>query len=408
MLNAGRPPEIRVDRPFLLYFEMTLYIILLFIALCAGMALSVYAFGTGGKRKRIFQDIYFSVEDTNGVGVLYTKTGEYSAILKIENPVQKYCANIDSYYEFTHLFTALAQTLGEGYALHKQDIFIRKQFENETGDKHEFLSSAYFRYFKGRNYTDSVCYLTITQEAKKSRLFSFDNKKWRDFLVKIRKVHDQLHDAGVQARFLNKAEASEYVDRYFAMNFKERIVSMTNFKADDETVSMGDKRCKVYSLVDVDCAVLFRPFRTTFLRIESSYMRYGKHLMPFPEHGILHLRGRPAGRMMAVHHRQAVNIPCQPADGEAKYDDEKQRPVHVGEALHLGRSLVDACCLGETPSGIYVTLVAFLVFRVVPVRHFFTEQHTSESFDIHRADGVNSCFSSFARCPCSAVCASSR
>ena len=97
MLNAGRPPEIRVDRPFLLYFEMTLYIILLFIALCAGMALSVYAFGTGGKRKRIFQDIYFSVEDTNGVGVLYTKTGEYSAILKIENPVQKYCANIDSY-----------------------------------------------------------------------------------------------------------------------------------------------------------------------------------------------------------------------------------------------------------------------------------------------------------------------
>ena len=68
---------------------MTLYIILLFIALCAGMALSVYAFGTGGKRKRIFQDIYFSVEDTNGVGVLYTKTGEYSAILKIENPVQK-------------------------------------------------------------------------------------------------------------------------------------------------------------------------------------------------------------------------------------------------------------------------------------------------------------------------------
>ena len=263
MLNAGRPPEIRVDRPFLLYFEMTLYIILLFIALCAGMALSVYAFGTGGKRKRIFQDIYFSVEDTNGVGVLYTKTGEYSAILKIENPVQKYCANIDSYYEFTHLFTALAQTLGEGYALHKQDIFIRKQFENETGDKHEFLSSAYFRYFKGRNYTDSVCYLTITQEAKKSRLFSFDNKKWRDFLVKIRKVHDQLHDAGVQARFLNKAEASEYVDRYFAMNFKDRTVSMTNFKADDETVSMGDKRCKVYSLVDVDCAALpsmIRPY----------------------------------------------------------------------------------------------------------------------------------------------------
>ena len=242
---------------------MALYIILLFAALCAGMALSVCAFGTGGKRKHIFRDIYFSVEDTDGIGVLYTKTGEYSAVLKIENPVQKYCADIDSYYEFTQLFTALAQTLGEGYALHKQDIFVRRRFAEETGGDREFLSEAYFRYFEGRPYTDSMCYLTVTQEAKKSRLFSYDGKKWRDFLVKIRKVHDQLRDGGVQARFLIKAEASEYVDRYFAMDFKNRIVSMTNFRADEDTVSMGGKRCKVYSLVDVDYAALpslIRPY----------------------------------------------------------------------------------------------------------------------------------------------------
>lgn len=227
------------------------------------MAVSVYAFGTGGKRKRIFQDIYFTVEETDGIGVLYTKTGEYSAVLKIENPIQKYSADINGFYDFTHLFSSLALTLGEGYAIHKQDIFVRKRFEQETENNREFLSESYFRYFKGRPYTDSLCYLTITQEAKKSRLFSFDNRKWRDFLVKVRKVHDQLRDSGVQARFLNKTEASEYVDRYFAMNFKDRTVSMSNFKADEETVSMGDKRCKVYSLVDVDYATLpslIRPY----------------------------------------------------------------------------------------------------------------------------------------------------
>ena len=227
------------------------------------MAVSVYAFGTGGKRKRIFQDIYFTVEETDGIGVLYTKTGEYSAVLKIENPIQKYSADINGFYDFTHLFSSLALTLGEGYAIHKQDIFVRKRFEQETESNREFLSESYFRYFKGRPYTDSLCYLTITQEAKKSRLFSFDNRKWRDFLVKVRKVYDQLRDSGVQARFLNKTEASEYVDRYFAMNFKDRTVSMSNFKADEETVSMGDKRCKVYSLVDVDCATLpslIRPY----------------------------------------------------------------------------------------------------------------------------------------------------
>ena len=242
---------------------MVIYILLFFVAACIGMAISVYAFGTGGKRKKIFQDIYFSVEETDGIGVLYTKSGEYSAILRMENPVQKYSANIDSYYEFTNLFTAIGQTLGEGYAIHKQDVISRKEFKNEEGNKHEFLSESYFRYFKGRVYTDSATYITITQESKKSRLLSFDNKKWRDFLVKIRKVQDQLKDAGISAKFLNKQEASEYVDRFFAMNFKDKIVSMSNFKVDEESIDMGDKRCKVYSLVDVDCANLpaaIRPF----------------------------------------------------------------------------------------------------------------------------------------------------
>ena len=242
---------------------MVLYVILFFVATCIGMAVSVYAFGTGGKRKKIFQDIYFSMEDTDGIGVLYTKTGEYSAILRMENPVQKYSANIDSYYEFTNLFAAIAQTLGEGYALHKQDIFTRRQFKDESGKGHEFLSESYFRYFKGREYTDSMTYLTITQENKKSRLMSFDNKKWRDFLVKIRKVQDQLKDAGIKSEFLNKQEASLYVDRFFAMNFRDKMVSMTGFKVDDEMIGMGDRRCKVYSLVDVDSANLptqIRPF----------------------------------------------------------------------------------------------------------------------------------------------------
>ena len=220
------------------------------------MAVSVYAFGTGGKRKKVFQDIYFSIENVDGIGVVYTKNGEFSAILKMENPVQKFSADVDSYYEFTHLFTALCQTLGEGYALHKQDVFTRKRFKDESGAGHEFLSEAYFRYYNGREYTDSTTYLCITQENRKSRLLSYDSKKWRDFLVKIRKVHDQLKDAGVKAEFLGKKEASEYVDRFFAMNFRDRTVSMTGFKVDDETIDMGDRSCKVYSLVDVDCANL--------------------------------------------------------------------------------------------------------------------------------------------------------
>lgn len=242
---------------------MTLYIIIVFIAILIGMAISVYSFGTGGKRKKIFQDIYFTVEEVDGMGILYTKTGEYSAIIKMENPVQKYSANINAYYEYTNLFASIALTLGEGYAIHKQDIFCKKKFVDETGNNHEYLSDSYFKYFTGREYTDTFTYLVITQECKKSKLFSYDPRKWKDFLVKVRKVQDQLKDANIKAQFLNKKEASQYVDRYFAMNFSDKTVSMTGFMVDDETISMGERRCKMYSLVDVDSInlpSLIRPF----------------------------------------------------------------------------------------------------------------------------------------------------
>ena len=242
---------------------MTLYIIIAFIAILIGMAISVYAFGTGSKRKKIFQDIYFTVEEVDGMGILYTKTGEYSAVLKMENPVQKYSANIDAYYEYTNLFSSIVLTLGEAYAIHKQDVFCKKKFIDETGNNHEYLSDSYFKYFTGREYTDTFTYLVITQECKKSKLLSYDSRKWKDFLVKVRKVQDQLKDANIRAKFLNKKEASQYVDRYFAMNFSDKTVSMTGFMVDDETISMGERRCKMYSLVDVDSInlpSLIRPF----------------------------------------------------------------------------------------------------------------------------------------------------
>ena len=248
---------------------MVLTIILVFLALCCGMGISVAAFGTGGKRKNAFKDIYFTVEDVDGVGVIYTKTGEYSAILKLENPVQKYSADIEGYYAYSKLFTAICQTLGEGYAIEKQDIFVRQPFalgkdeERDESNPNEFLSASYFKYFKGRPYTRSMTYLTITQESKKSNIFSFDPKKWRDFLLKIQKVSDRLSDAGVSSHFLGKEEARKYVDRFFAMNFRDKIASKSNIKVDEEAISMGDKRCKIYSLVDIDCAglpSLIRPY----------------------------------------------------------------------------------------------------------------------------------------------------
>ena len=252
---------------------MVLYVILMFVAILVGMAVSVFAFGTGGKRSRVFQDIYFTVEEVDGIGILYTKNGDYSAVLEMENPVLKYSANIDAYYGFTSLLNSLTQTLGEGYALHKQDIFCRRRFHHDGKGSGEFLSASYFRYFEGREYTDARTYLVITQESRGSKLFSYDARKWRDFMVKAVKVRDQLRDAGIACRFLGKKEASDYVDRYFALDFTSPTVSMTGLKVDEEEILMGDRKCRFYSLVDVDSVALpslIRPF--TSIEVNNSSM----------------------------------------------------------------------------------------------------------------------------------------
>lgn len=241
---------------------MLVYVLLCFAAICIGMAISVRAFGTGSKKAKIFKEIYFSIEEVDGIGVYYTKTGEFSATVKIVNPVQKYCADINEYYSFSSLLTSLMSTLGEGYAIHKQDVFVRKGFEAEGGNK-EFLSESYFRYFGGREYTDCITYLTITQENKKNRLMSYDNKKWQDFQVKLGKVQDQLRDRGIDAHYLNKKEAKRFINQYYTQNYTQKNLSHNNYKVTDEYIGIGSKKFKIYSLVDVDCIVvpeLIKPY----------------------------------------------------------------------------------------------------------------------------------------------------
>lgn len=238
---------------------IVIIVILVFVSILSGMALSIWAFGTGSKRAKIFEDIYFSVEDVENKGIIYTKKGDYSAVLEMENPIKKYSADTDSYYDFTTLMASVIQVLGEGYALHKQDVFVRKNFDmsrvaakKKKGSKKAFLSEAYFRFFNGREYTEATTYLVITQKGKKGGIHTYDNSKWRDFLVKIQKVSDRLKSGEINCRFLSAAECKEYADRFFAFDFKNKNISMTDFKVDSEKIGMGNKQIKVYSLLDVD------------------------------------------------------------------------------------------------------------------------------------------------------------
>ena len=145
----------------------------------------------GKKKERPFDKLYAELEDIKDARgnlmntVLFSKNGNWSVIIEIENPVQQYCTDADLYYGYADILSNIIQTLGEGYCLQKQDIFCRQGYDHEVNADMSFLYQSYFRYFKGREYTNIRTFLIITQEFKQSSFVKYDPKAWLDFHSKV-------------------------------------------------------------------------------------------------------------------------------------------------------------------------------------------------------------------------------
>ena len=198
--------------------------------------------------------------------VLFSDRGDCSVIIEVENPVLQYCTDAEQYAAYADVLNNIVQTLGEGYALQKQDIFCRQRYHHELTPDAAFLSQAYFKYFEGRQYTEIKTYLIITQEAVRSTFVKYDPKLWLDFHVKVGKVTDILAERGISHRKLDRSEVDEYLHRFMAFQFRKGPFAMRNFKSGDEYLNMGDRVLKSVNLVDVDVINLpsyLKPYQTT-------------------------------------------------------------------------------------------------------------------------------------------------
>ncbi len=203
-------------------------------------------------KKRIFDGLYAQLEETDGNVVLFSAKGEPSVIFSMTNPVQQLCTDAEQYMLFQDVLSNIVQTLGEGYALQKQDILCKQAYRHDVPEDAEFLTRSYFKYFEGREFTEITTYLIITQEAQRGQFVQYDPKKWLDFHAKVSKVSDILTEKGIRHKKLTKAEVSEYCHRFMAFQFRHGPFSMTNFKASDEYLKTGERVIRSYPLVDID------------------------------------------------------------------------------------------------------------------------------------------------------------
>ena len=204
------------------------------------------------ENKKVFDGIYAQLEETDGNVVLFDAKGAPSVIFEMTNPVLRLCTDSERYMVFQDVLANIVQTLGEGYALQKQDIFCRQRYHRDVPEGAEFLTRSYFNYFEGREFTEITTYLIVTQEGQRGQFVQYDPKKWLDFHSKVAKVDDILTEKGISHRKLTKPEVNEYLHRFMAFHFQHGPFSMTNFKASDEYLRTGNRIIRSYPLVDID------------------------------------------------------------------------------------------------------------------------------------------------------------
>ena len=223
------------------------------------------------KKDRPFDKLYAELEEIKDARgevmntVLFSKNGNWSVIIEIENPIQQYCTDAELYYSYADILSNIIQTLGEGYCIQKQDVFCKQEYNHTITDDMSFLYKSYFNYFKGREYTNIRTFLIITQEFKQSSFVKYDPKAWLDFHSKVGKVINILSEKNIPHYKLNKKEVAEYVHRFLAFDFKPQPFSLNNMNVTDEYIKSGERAIKSFSLVNIDTIDLptfIRPFNT--------------------------------------------------------------------------------------------------------------------------------------------------
>lgn len=204
------------------------------------------------KKKTEFKAPYIGIETIEDIPVFYNRKGDYSVIIKCENPVMQYAADMDAYYDFHNLFANILKILGSGYIIQKQDILCKKKFKMPKTTKDDYLSHRYFSHFEGRIYTDISTNLIITGQIEKSKFLTFDRKVFDTFLRNIIKILGLFSNKGLKAQLLSENEIEYYLKRFLSINFNKPVVSLKNIRTRDMDIKIGDTTVQSISLVDID------------------------------------------------------------------------------------------------------------------------------------------------------------
>jgi len=199
--------------------------------------------------------------------------GDLTVVFRLTLP-EIFTLSERDYESYHQAWVKAIRVLPVGTVLHKQDWFLESRFKADFSAEHSFLSGASERFFNEREFLEHECYVMLTAKPSGRKLSNsaysnilrrrivpeqtVDPLMFSSFLDYVGQFVRILSDSGFvsMVRLLDDelagtANKPGLIERYCFLLGKEEMPMISDIHLRDE-IRVGDKRCELYTLSDVE------------------------------------------------------------------------------------------------------------------------------------------------------------